>query len=192
MSLVENYVENVENSASIQQPCYKLKARKIKDNNFFVESGISMNLNNEKKIFITKTRDNAIIPSRGTEGSAGLDLYAAAVEAITIKPGQLAKVPTGIAIDLQDKNLVALIFSRSGLGVKHGITLSNGVGVIDSDYRGEIFVGLCNVGNTAYEVQPGDRIAQMIIMPVPSFTLVEKEKLSETERGVGGFGSTGK
>lgn len=151
-----------------------------------------MNLNNEKKIFIKKIRDNAIIPSRGTEGSSGLDLYAASVETITIKPGQLVKIPTGIAIDLQDKNLVSLIFARSGLGVKHGITLSNGVGVVDSDYRGEIFVGLCNVGNTTYEVQPGDRIAQMIIMPVPSFDLVEKEKLSETKRGVGGFGSTGK
>lgn len=139
-----------------------------------------------------KKRENAKIPTRGTKGSAGLDLYAAIENPINIKPGDLVKIPTGIAISLQDENLVSLIFARSGLGVNHGITLSNGVGVVDSDYRGEILVGLCNVSKESYTVNPGDRIAQMIIMPISNFTLMQVDNLDKTERDSSGFGSTGK
>ena len=151
-----------------------------------------MKINIENKIYIMKKRENARIPTKATEGSAGLDLYAAIEEPINIKPGDLIKIPTGIAISLQDKNLVALIFSRSGLGVKHGITLSNGVGVVDSAYRGEIFVGLCNVSRENYTINPEDRIAQMIVMPISNFTLMQVESLDKTQRDESGFGSTGK
>ncbi len=150
-----------------------------------------METNKVNKIFIMKKRENARIPVRATQGSAGIDLYAALEEAFVIKPGDLAQIPTGIAIELPDKNLTALVFARSGLGTKHGITLSNGVGVIDSDYRGEVFVGLCNVSNVPYEIKPGDRIAQIIIMPISNFKLIETDNLNKTTRGEGGFGSTG-
>jgi len=139
-----------------------------------------------------KKRENAKIPTRATKGSAGLDLYAAIEEPVSLKPGDLLKVPTGVAISLQSEHLVALIFGRSGLGVKHGITLSNGVGVVDSDYRGEIFVGLCNVSKEDYTINPGDRIAQVIVMPISNFMLIEVNDLDKTERNDSGFGSTGK
>ncbi len=139
-----------------------------------------------------KKRENAKIPTRATKGSAGLDLYAAIEEPISLKPGDLVKVPTGVALGLQSEHLVALIFGRSGLGVKHGVTLSNGVGVVDSDYRGEIFVGLCNVSKEDYTINPGDRIAQVIVMPISNFTFIEVNDLDKTERNDSGFGSTGK
>lgn len=151
-----------------------------------------MKVNIENKIYIMKKRENAVIPKKATKGSAGLDLYASIENPINIKPGDLVKIPTGIAISLQDENLVALIFARSGLGVKHGITLSNGVGVVDSDYRGEIFVGLCNISREDYTINPRDRIAQMIIMPISNFTFMQAENLDKTERDTSGFGSTGK
>lgn len=141
---------------------------------------------------IKKVRENAVIPQRATNGSAGADLCACVDEAVTINPGDLVKIPTGIAIALPNPQLGAFLFARSGLGVKHGICLSNGVGVVDSDYRGEISVGLCNVGSKPYTVEPGERIAQMVIMPVALPQLVEADELDETERGAGGFGSTGK
>lgn len=152
----------------------------------------AMKKNIENKIYIMKKRENAKIPTRATEGSAGLDLYAAIENPVNVKPGDLVKIPTGIAISLQNEQLVALVFARSGLGVKHGITLSNGVGVVDSDYRGEIFVGLCNVSKEDYTINPGDRIAQMIVMPISNFTLIETESLDKTQRDESGFGSTGK
>ncbi|MGN1113033.1 MAG: dUTP diphosphatase [Acutalibacteraceae bacterium] len=141
---------------------------------------------------IKKVRENAVIPQRATEGSAGADLCACIDTPITINPGDLAKIPTGIAIALPNANLGAFLFARSGLGVKHGICLSNGVGVVDSDYRGEISVGLCNVGNKPYTIEPGERIAQMVIMPVALPQLCEAQELDETQRGEGGFGSTGR
>ena len=141
---------------------------------------------------IKKVRENAVVPKRATDGSAGADLCACIDEPITINPGDLAKVPTGIAIALPNANLGAFLFARSGLGVKHGICLSNGVGVVDSDYRGEISVGLCNVGNKPYTIEPGERIAQMVIMPVALPQLCEAQELDETQRGEGGFGSTGR
>lgn len=141
---------------------------------------------------IKKVRENAVVPQRATSGSAGVDLCACIDAPITINPGDLAKVPTGIAIALPSSELGAFLFARSGLGVKHGICLSNGVGVVDSDYRGEISVGLCNVGSQPYTVEPGERIAQMVIMPVVLAEFCQVDMLDETERGAGGFGSTGK
>ena len=141
---------------------------------------------------IRKLREGAKIPQRATSGSAGMDLYACIDEPITLAPGQLSIVPTGIAIELPDNGCAAFLYARSGLGVKHGVCLSNGVGVIDSDYRGEIRVGLANISAEDYTVMPGDRIAQLMIAPVvcPSVSFVDE--LDETERGAGGLGSTGR
>lgn len=141
---------------------------------------------------IKKLRENATLPTRGTKGSAGADLYACIEESVTINPGDLKLIPTGVAIALPDSSAVAYLYARSGLGVKHGICLANGVGVVDSDYRGEIMVGLCNVSGDPYTIEPNERIAQMVISPVIIPELVEVEKLDETDRGEGGFGSTGK
>lgn len=145
----------------------------------------------EMTVKVKKLKAQAILPQRATAGAAGADLYACIDEPVTIAPGQLVKIPTGIAIELSDSHTAAFLFARSGLGVKHGITLSNGVGVVDSDYRGEIAVGLCNVSDTPYTVQPQERVAQMVIMPVIAAAFIEAETLSDTERGTGGFGSTG-
>ena len=111
---------------------------------------------------------------------------------VELPPRALARIPTGIAIALPSADYVALVFARSGLGIKHGVALSNGVGVIDSDYRGEIRVGLTNLSDVPYTVQPGDRIAQLMVTPVVRPALVQVEELDETQRGTGGFGSTGK
>ena len=140
---------------------------------------------------IQKKNPKASLPKRATEGSAGMDLYACMEEEITLRPGELAVIPTGIAIGLPGPDYAALVFARSGLGVKHGISLSNGVGVIDSDYRGEIQVGLCNLGNQPYTIRPEERIAQLVVTPVCLLPIEEVEVLDETGRGEGGFGSTG-
>ena len=131
-------------------------------------------------------------PARATEGSAGLDLAACIDEPVTIAPRALVRIPTGIAIALPSPDYVALVFARSGLGIRHGVSLSNGVGVIDSDYRGEIAVGLTNLSDTPYTIQPGDRIAQLAVVPVARPELVWTEDLEDTGRGAGGFGSTGR
>ena len=144
------------------------------------------------EIKIKKLRENAKIPKRATAGSAGMDLYARIDEPITLAPGQLAIVPTGIAIALPDNTCAAFLYARSGLGVKHGICLSNGVGVIDSDYRGEICAGLCNVSDKPYTIEPDERVCQMVIAPVLTPDVVEVSELDDTDRGEGGFGSTGK
>lgn len=141
---------------------------------------------------IKKLNDNAILPTRGSDGAAGLDLYACLDEPITLFPRGLYKIPTGIAIALPDINTVGLIFARSGLGVKHGISLPNAVGVVDSDYRGEILVGMCNLSDKPYTLQPGERFAQLVVMPVLNMELAETDDLGETDRGEGAFGSTGK
>ena len=141
---------------------------------------------------VKKLRENAVIPKRATEFSAGADLYACIDEPVTINPAELAKIPTGIAIELPQSDLAAFLFARSGLGVKHGITLSNSVGVVDSDYRGEICVGLCNVSDKPDTIQPNERIAQMVIMPVVLADFIQADELNETKRGEGGFGSSGK
>ena len=131
-------------------------------------------------------------PHYATEGAAAMDLCACIESPVTIPPMGRQVVPTGIAIALPSADYAALLFARSGLGIKKGIALSNGVGVIDSDYRGEIAVGLVNLSDEAYTVQPGDRIAQLMITPVSRLQLHFTEVLDETERGEGGLGSTGR
>ena len=140
---------------------------------------------------IKKVRENAKIPFRATPGSAGMDLYACIDEPITLKKGEKAVIPTGIAIALPSAELCAFLFARSGLAIKHGIGLLNSVGVIDSDYRGEGCVGVINQLDEPYTIEPDERIAQMVIMPVSLIPVTEVDELDETERGAGGFGSTG-
>lgn len=141
---------------------------------------------------IKKMRENAILPVRATDGSAGMDLHAWLEQPVTVAPGERVRIPTGIAIGLPSPETVALVFARSGLAIKHGLTLSNCVGVIDSDYTGEIQVGMINQSDVPYIVQPGERIAQLVIMPVLMPQLIETDCLDETARGDGGFGSTGR
>ena len=131
-------------------------------------------------------------PFYASAGAAGMDLCACVDEPVTSAPRQIVSLPTGIAIALPSADYVALVFARSGLGIKHGVALANGVGVIDSDYRGEIRVGLVNQSDVPYTIQPGDRVAQLAVMPVVQAQLERVETLDETERGAGGFGSTGK
>ncbi len=121
-----------------------------------------------------------------------MDLTACLSAPVTLNPGDQVIIPTGIAIALPSSDYVALIFARSGLGVKHGICLSNGVGVIDSDYRGELQVGLVNLSRSPYTVQPGDRIAQLAVFPVLQAQIQLVDQLDRTARGQSGFGSTGK
>mgnify|MGYP000815289814 FL=1 len=132
------------------------------------------------------------LPRFATAGAACMDLCACIDEAVTLAAGERRLVPTGIAIALPGPEYVALVCSRSGMGTRHGITLSNSVGVIDSDYRGQLTVGLVNHGDVPYTIQPGDRIAQLMVLPILRPTLTVVEELDETERGAGGFGSTGR
>lgn len=143
------------------------------------------------EIKIKKLRKNAVVPKIATAGSAAADLYACVDDSVVIPAGGNAVIPTGIAAAVPE-GYGAFIFARSGLGIKHGIVPRNCVGVIDSDYRGEICVGLANLSDKEYTVLPGDRIAQMAIMPVMPAEYVLCDELSDTERGKGGFGSTGK
>lgn len=132
------------------------------------------------------------LPRFATEGSAGADLTANIDGPVTFEPLGRAMIPTGLAIQLPDAAHGAFVFARSGLSIKHGLALSNGVGVIDSDYRGQISVGLVNLSQQAYTVQPGERIAQLVVLPVEQFTAAAADALDGTERGSGGFGSTGR
>ena len=132
------------------------------------------------------------LPRFATAGAACMDLCACVDEAVTLNAGERRLVPTGIAIALPSPEYVALVFARSGLGIRKGVCLSNGVGVIDSDYRGEISVGLMNLSGEDYTIRPGDRIAQLMVVPVVRPELVQVDALDETERGAGGFGSTGR
>ena len=132
------------------------------------------------------------MPFYASEGAAGMDLSANITEPLVLKKGSMAKIPTGISIALPGPEAVAYLYARSGLGVKHGVCLSNGVGVVDSDYRGEISVGLVNLGPEDYTIMPGERIAQMVFAPVIRAELSEREDLPQTDRGQGGFGSTGR
>ena len=145
-----------------------------------------------EKLLVKKMRDDAIIPTRATDGSAGFDLYACIDAPVEIEPHKCVGIPSGIAISLPDKNCAAFVFARSGLARKHGIAPVNAVGVIDSDYRGEIKVALYNQSKVSVEVQKGDRIAQMIIADYYKVNYEEALELDDTARGEGGFGSTGK
>ena len=132
------------------------------------------------------------LPAYATAGAAAMDLCACMEEPVTLAPGGRQGIPTGIATALPGPEYVALVCSRSGMGTCHGITLSNGVGVIDSDYRGEIIVALTNLSDTPYTIQPGDRVAQLVISPVVQAQISLVDELDETDRGAGGFGSTGR
>ena len=141
---------------------------------------------------VRRLRESAKLPFRATEGSAGMDLYACIDSPVTLGAGEKVVIPTGIAIELPSAELAAFVFARSGLAIKHGIGLLNGVGVIDSDYRGEICVGVINQLAEPYKIATDERIAQLVIMPVSLITPVEAQSLDDTARGEGGFGSTGK
>src|SRR5512145_564438 len=131
------------------------------------------------------------LPHYATPGSAGLDLRACLDAPLTIAPGQTEMVPTGIAIHLDDTGLAAVLLPRSGLGHKHGIVLGNLVGLIDSDYQGQVMVSCWNRGNAPFTIAPGERIAQMVIVPVVQVRFEVVEQFSESHRGAGGFGSSG-
>lgn len=130
-------------------------------------------------------------PLYATPGAAAADLCALLDEPLTIAPMQRVLVPTGLAIELPGPDCVALVYARSGLSIKHGLCMVNGVGVIDSDYRGELRVPMVNLSDAPYTVQPGERVAQLCIAPVWQADFVPVETLTDTARGVGGFGSTG-
>ncbi len=143
------------------------------------------------KVKIKNLTGDAPIPAYQTPGSAACDLCAAIGEPLTLDPGKSALLPTGIAI-APEESCVCLLFARSGLAVKHGITLANSVGVIDQDYRGEIKVALINHGEAPYTVSPGERIAQMMFVRFAQAQFIQADTLDETQRGEGGFGHTGK
>jgi dUTP pyrophosphatase len=132
------------------------------------------------------------LPEYATPGSAGLDLRACLPTALTLEPGDTELVPTGIAIHLSDPGLAAIVLPRSGLGHKHGIVLGNLVGLIDSDYQGQIFVSTWNRGKAAFTIQPLERLAQLVVVPVVQVKFDVVETFRESTRGAGGFGSTGK
>jgi dUTP pyrophosphatase len=132
------------------------------------------------------------LPRRATDGSAGVDLCACIDEHIRIAPGETQLIPTGIAIHIQSPNVAALLLPRSGLGHKHGIVLGNLVGLIDSDYQGQVFVSLWNRGNASFALEPGDRIAQMIFVPIVAAEFEVVSEFAESGRGAGGFGHTGR
>ncbi len=142
-------------------------------------------------IRVKKLKPDAIMPTYGSADAAGADLYACLQEELTIAPGVTAFVPTGLSMELP-KGTAGLIYARSGLACKRGLAPANKVGVIDSDYRGELIVALHNHGSIPQSVSPGERIAQLVIAPVFTPGFVEAEDLSDTCRGSGGFGSTGK
>ena len=143
------------------------------------------------KIHVKKLHENAVIPTYGTSCSAGADLYACLGEPVTIAPGETKKIPTGIAVEIP-MGYAGLVYARSSLGTKRGLAPANKVGVIDSDYRGEILVFLYNHGSQAQTVESGERNAQLVITPVLAPAFEEVQQLSDTQRGAGGFGSTGK
>lgn len=140
---------------------------------------------------IKKLNENAVIPTYGTEYAAGADLYACMEETVTINPGETHFVKTGIAMEIP-VGYAGLIYARSGLACKKGLAPANKVGVIDSDYRGEIMVALHNHSNVSVNVEPGERIAQLVITPYITAAFNQVEELDDTQRGEGGFGSTGR
>ena len=141
---------------------------------------------------IQKLHPDAQLPVRATAQSAGYDLHAYLEQDVVLQPGEIRKIPTGIAAAPSRKDVMLCIFPRSGLASKFGISLANAVGVVDSDYRGELKVPMINLGTEPYTIAPGERVAQLCIAPVWQAAFVPAATLNETERGAGGFGSTGK
>jgi len=144
----------------------------------------------EVKILDPRLREQ--LPGYATPGSAGLDLRACLTSPLSLEPGDTELVPSGIAIHLADAGLAAMILPRSGLGHKHGIVLGNLVGLIDSDYQGQIFVSTWNRGKTAFTIQPMERLAQLVVVPVVQVAFDVVDEFHASSRGAGGFGSTGK
>ena len=140
---------------------------------------------------VKKLHPNAVLPTYGSAEAAGADLYACLEEAVTIQPGEIFWVPTGIALEVP-KGCAGLVYARSSMGAKRGLAPANKVGVVDSDYRGEIRVVLLNHSKQPQTLQPGERVAQFVITPVLQPMYEEVEELTDTNRGAGGFGSTGK
>ena len=146
--------------------------------------------NIEVKVLDARLREQ--LPHYATPGSAGLDLRACLTEAVTLNPGDSHLVPSGIAIHLDDPGLAAIVLPRSGLGHKHGIVLGNLVGLIDSDYQGQILVSAWNRGKAPFTIEPMERIAQLVVVPVVQVAFDVVDEFRESSRGAGGFGSTGK
>jgi len=144
------------------------------------------------EVKILDERIRAVLPHYATPGAAGLDLRACIHAPLVLQPGESQLVPSGIAIHLGDPGYAAIVLPRSGLGSKHGIVLGNLVGLIDSDYQGQVLVSLWNRGKEPFTVQPMDRIAQLVVMPVAQVQLAVVEEFAASERGAGGFGSTGR
>jgi dUTP pyrophosphatase len=144
------------------------------------------------KILDARLGESIELPDYATSGSAGLDLRACLEENITLAPGETKLIPTGLAIHIDDPSLAAVLLPRSGLGHKHGIVLGNLVGLIDSDYQGQLFVSCWNRGQTAFEITIGERIAQMIFVPVVQVAFEQVDEFTSSERGTGGFGHTGR
>jgi len=146
----------------------------------------------ELKILDERIGQTIPLPEYATTGSAGLDLRACLGETLLLKPGETKLIPTGMAIHIGDERLAAVILPRSGLGHKHGIVLGNLVGLIDSDYQGQLFVSCWNRGSTEFTIEIGDRIAQLVFVPVEQVEFEQVESFGESHRGEGGFGHTGK
>lgn len=144
------------------------------------------------RILDPRVGDSLPLPTHATPGSAGMDLRACIDGPLTLAPGQAELVPTGIAIHLEDPGLAAMLLPRSGLGHKHGVVLGNLVGLIDSDYQGQLMVSAWNRGSAPYVIQPGERIAQMVLVPVVQAELEVVADFAASERGEGGFGSSGR
>ena len=144
------------------------------------------------KLLDSRLGDTIELPNYATTGSAGLDLRACLDQNIVIQPGETILIPTGLAIHIDDPSLAAVLLPRSGLGHKHGIVLGNLVGLIDSDYQGQVFVSCWNRSETAFEIVIGERVAQMVFIPVVQVGFEQVEEFTDSERGSGGFGHTGR
>ena len=145
----------------------------------------------ELKILDPRIGDSIPLPHYATDGSAGMDMRACIDEPLTVAPGETVLVPTGLAIHVADPSLAAVLLPRSGLGHKHGLVLGNLTGLIDSDYQGQVFISCWNRSAKSYDVQPGERIAQMVFVPVEQVELKVVEEFDESDRGAGGFGHSG-
>lgn len=145
----------------------------------------------ELKILDSRLGDSISLPNYATDGSAGLDIRACIDDPLTVNPGDTVLVPTGLAIHIGDSALAAVLLPRSGLGHKHGLVLGNLTGLIDSDYQGQIFISCWNRGSKTYEIKPGERIAQMVFVPVEQVRFVVVEEFEISDRGDGGFGHSG-
>ncbi len=146
----------------------------------------------ELKILDPRIGDSIPLPHYATDGSAAMDMRACIDEPLTVAPGETVLVPTGLAIHVADANLAAVLLPRSGLGHKHGLVLGNLTGLIDSDYQGQVFISCWNRSQSSYEVQPAERIAQMVFVPVEQVELKVVDEFEASDRGAGGFGHSGK